>query len=133
MLHWIYTIFVFLHGLVHMVYVAFARGWMTPETGEDWTGKSWLMSGWLDEQGVRNVGTVLIVVVMLLFIITAIGLGLRQGWSLNWLAASAILSSLALIAVWDGQLKALTEKGLIGVLINIALLIGLYVFRYPAF
>jgi hypothetical protein len=47
-------------------------------------------------------------------------------------AASAIASSLVVLLMWDGQLQALDEKGFVGVLISIGLLIGLYAFKYPA-
>jgi hypothetical protein len=133
MAHWLFTIFVFLHGAVHMVYPSIAQGWIpAPESG-DTTGQSWLLARPLGEAAARNIGAFLFIATTLLFVVAAVGLALRQPWSVSWLAASAIVSSLALVALWDGKFAALAEKGAIGLAINIALLIGLYVFRYPAF
>ncbi len=132
MFHWIYTLFVLVHGLVHMVYVSFAQGWVVPETGNDWIGTSWLLSGSLGEQGTRNLGSVVFGAITALFVVSAIGLGFRQAWSVNWLVVTAVASSLSLMLFWDGKWVALSEKGIIGLMINIALLVGIYAFRFPS-
>lgn len=133
MLHWIFTIFVLLHGLVHLLYLAWAQGKLIPEDGFQWNSHSWLLSGWLGEQSATWVGMLLFGACALLFIVTAAGLAFRQAWAPNWLAISTIVSSITIVAMWDGRMQALSDKGFVGVLINVALLIGLYVFHYPAF
>lgn len=133
MFHWVYSLFVFLHGLVHLLYLAWSQGKMLPEEGFEFTGESWLLTGVLGQQATRSVGMVLFAVAALLFVVTGVGIALRQGWSPNWLAISAIVSSLVILLMWDGKLTALDDKGFVGVLINIALLVGFYVFKYPAF
>jgi len=133
MLYWIYTIFVLLHGLVHMLFPSIAQGWVpAPPKAGDFTGTSWLFTRFLGEPGTRSLGTAAFSLVTLMFIIAAIGLAFRQDWATAWVAASAIASSLVVILMWDGRLQALDEKGFIGVLISIGLLIGLYAFKYPA-
>ncbi|MEX1071639.1 MAG: hypothetical protein WEC37_03345 [Anaerolineales bacterium] len=132
MLYWVFTIFVLLHGLVHMVYTAMARNWIpAPQGQENWTGSSWLLAGQLGEQGTRNVGVVGFTLVTVLFGITAIGMMLRSPWATAWLAGSAILSSIFLLLMWDGKFQSLTEKGFIGLAINVALLILLFAFQFP--
>ena len=133
MYHWLYALLVLFHGLAHMVYVSFAQGWVIPERGGDWIGSSWLLSGPLGNQGTRSLGSIVFSVMTALFVVVAIGLALRQPWSTTWLGAAAIASSLSLLLFWDGSFIALTEKGAIGLLINITLLIGLYFFHYPTF
>lgn len=134
MLHWIYAIFILLHGLVHMLYIALAQRWIEPlPKSGDFSGSSWLFTRFLGEQGTRTLGTVAFSLVTLMFVITAVGLAFGQAWSPSWLAASAIASSLTVGLMWDGRLQALDEKGFIGVLINIVLLTGLYGFRFLAF
>lgn len=131
--HWLFSLFVLAHGLVHLLYLAWAQGKMLPEDGFEFTGESWLLTSPLGGQTTRPVGMLLFAASALLFVITGIGLAFRQGWSPNWLALSAVASTLVLILMWDGKLSDLDDKGGIGVLINIALLVALYVFKYPAF
>lgn len=133
MVHFLFSLFVLLHGLAHLVYTAMARG-LIPATATqpDLTGTSWLFAGLLGTQGTRNVGAVVFAALALMFTVVAGGLWLRQPWSGQWLAAAAFLSSLVLLAFWDGSMQDLTSKGLVGLVINVALLIAFYAFRYPA-
>jgi hypothetical protein len=133
MLRWIYSFFVLAHGLAHMVYVALASGHPVSENSVDWTGSSWLLSGPLGEQLTRTFGSWVFTLVTIGFIITAGGLATRQSWSINWLVGATIASSLALLAFWDGSSTALVDKGFLGLLINVVLLVGLFVFKYPSF
>jgi hypothetical protein len=54
-------------------------------------------------------------------------------WFTGCLTITAVLSSLSLLIFWGGRFNALDEKGLFGLLINIAPMIGWYGFHYPAF
>jgi membrane-associated HD superfamily phosphohydrolase len=124
MFFWIYTLFVFLHGLVFLMYISFANKW--------WV-RSWLLSSRLDPGLLRRLVVVAFGTCTALFTVTAIGLVLHQARSLNSLAVAAIFSSLSLLVFWDGRFDALDKKGLFGLLINITLLVGLYGFHFPTF
>ena len=79
MLYWVYTLFVFLHGLAHMVYTALASGWIPAAEGvENWTGTSWLLTVPLGTQGIRGVGSIVFTALTAVFVIAAAGLALRQ-------------------------------------------------------
>lgn len=132
MLYWVYTLFVFLHGLAHMVYTALASGWIPAAEGvENWTGTPWLLSRTLSTQGTRGAGPIIFTALTVVFVIAAAGLALRQRWATTWVAVAAVASCGALLAFWDGNLQSLTEKGVVGLIINIILLVALFVFRYP--
>lgn len=132
MWYWFFVIFVLLHGLAHMVYTALARGWIPVTPGqENWTASSWLLAGPIGIDGTRNAGAILFTALTVLFVITTVGLALRAPWATTWLAVSSIASSLLLLTFWDGKFQALTEKGLIGLVINLFLLALLFVFRFP--
>ena len=133
MLRWIYTLFVLAHGLAHMVYVALANGHQVSESSLDWTGGSWLLSKPLGEQLTRTFGSWVFTLVTISFIVTAGGLATRQAWATNWLIGTLFASSIALFIFWDGGLTALVDKGLLGLAISIALLLGIYLLKYPNF
>jgi len=132
MLFWIYTFFVFAHGVAHMVYTSLALGWIPAGPGQPNTAASWLLTGPLGAQGTQNLGAVAFTMLTVAFAITAAGIGLRQPWALSWLVGSAIASSLVILVFWDGSLANATSKGGLGLLINLGLLAALYFFRYPA-
>lgn len=133
MLNWIFSFFVLAHGLAHMVYTSLAMGWLPANTNAStWTGASWLLTGALGLPNTRILGAVVFTAATLAFAITAGGLAFRQPWGTAWLAWTAIGSTLALFLFWDGSLSDLIGKGAIGLAINIALLVLLYGFRYPA-
>jgi hypothetical protein len=46
---------------------------------------------------------------------------------------AAVFSAMIFIAFWDGQLRNLDDKGGIGILINIAILIALHVLNWSDF
>jgi hypothetical protein len=116
-----------------MLYPSIGQGWVdAPPKAGDFTGSSWLFTRFIGESGTRTLGTVAFTLVAILFVTTAVGLTYRQSWAPGWLALSAVTSTLMFALLWDGRLQALDEKGFIGVLINFALLVGMYAFRYPA-
>lgn len=132
MLYGIFTIFVLLHGLAHIVYTALALNWIPLAQGqENWTGSSWLLTSQLGEQGTRGVGALIFGLLAALFVFTTIGLAIRAPWATTLLAISGILSSGILLIFWDGSFRSLSEKGVIGLVINIGLLVLLMVFHFP--
>jgi hypothetical protein len=133
MTNFLFSLFVLLHGLAHLVYTAMARGLIpATESQPDITGSSWLLSNRLDTQATRNFGAVSFAAIALLFAGVAGGLWLRQSWAAQSLMVAAFLSSVFLVVFWDGDLRNLTSKGIIGLLVNIAFIIAFYLFRYPS-
>lgn len=133
MLYWVFTIFVLLHGLAHLVYTALALHLIPVAVGhENWTGSSWVLASRFGEQGARATGALAFASLTILFVITTIGLAWRLPWAQTWLATSAVLSSAMLLLFWDGSFQDLSEKGIIGLVINILLLILLFVVRIPS-
>jgi len=130
MLFWIYTFFVFAHGVAHMVYTSLALGWIPASPGQPDTTSSWLL-GSLGAQVIQTAGAAVFTALTLAFAVTAAGITLRQPWAGGWLVASSIASSLVILVFWDGNLENAVSKGLIGLLINLGLLASFYFFRYP--
>ena len=132
--YWIFTIVVVLHAMVFAFYLAMGLGWMAiPDSDYDFTVKNWWLSGALGEQTARRLGVLFFDAVVLLFLVAVVGLFFRQSWSIAWLYAAIGVSTLSLLAMWDGRFDKLVEKGLLGLLTNAGLLVVMLVFNYPAF
>ena len=120
-------LFLALHGLVHFWYVVLSQGWVEVEEAMGWSGESWLLSGVLPEGAILTVASVLYVAVAAGFVAGGVGYVLETDWAPGVLVASAVVSTLVLVAMWDGRFDLLVEKGLLGVVINAIVLAWLLV------
>ncbi|WP_276259529.1 hypothetical protein [Haloglomus litoreum] len=114
-------VFLVLHGLVHVWYVVLSHGWVEVEDQMGWNGHSWLLSSVLSADTILAVASVLYVAVTLGFVAGGVGYALSSGWATGLLVGTALLSTVVLVAMWDGRFDLLVEKGVVGVLINLAL------------
>jgi len=117
----------FAHGWVHFVYVASSQGWFGPGEEWGWNGRSWLLSGILEEQAILALARVPFLLVALGFIGGAIGYLLFSDWWVPVLAGSAVLSAIMYIVMWDGRGTDLSAKGALGVLVDVGVLVWLFV------
>ena len=131
MAYWIFTLFVFLHGLVHLFYLAWSQGRLIPEEGFNWSPNSWAFTTWLGEDATRRLGMLLFGAAALLFVVAVVGLATSQGWTPSWLTAATAFSTLTILLMWDGQFSALADKGFVGLLVNLGLFLALYGFGFP--
>jgi hypothetical protein len=114
------AVFLVLHGLVHLWYVVLSQGWVEVEEQMGWNGQSWLLSGILTERAILSLASVLYVVVALGFVVGGTAYALDRNWAPTVLVGVAVLSSVVLVTLWDGRPDLLVEKGVVGVLINVA-------------
>ena len=129
MLRFLAGIFVILHGLVHLWYVTLSTRLVEYKPDMGWTGESWLLTSPLGDSATRALASGLYVLATLGFVAGGIGLLARQDWRQGVLAASAILSTAIIILFWDGNTSMLVQKGLIGVLINVGVMLALYALK----
>ena len=132
MLAFLYGIFVVLHGLVHLWYVTLSQRWVEFQPEMGWTGESWLLSPLLGDGATRGLATALYSLAALGFLAGGIGVFARQDWWRPVVIGSAAVSAVIIILFWDGGLQKIVEKGLVGFLINVALLVALLVFDWPS-
>ncbi|MGD8463589.1 MAG: hypothetical protein PVI09_06950 [Anaerolineae bacterium] len=132
MLRFLYGIFVLLHGLVHLWYVTLSQRWVAFQPEMGWTGESWLFSPLLSDGAVRGLATVFYSLTTLGFVVAGVGVFARQEWWRPVIIGSAAFSAVLIVLFWDGGLQRIVEKGLLGFLINAALLIALLVFDWPS-
>lgn len=121
------ALFLALHGLVHLLYVAISQGWIEEEEAMGWNGRSWLLSRLLPEATVLNLGSALYVVVTAGFVVGAIGYLLGTGWATSAIIGASVLSTATILLMWDGSLAKVVDKGLLGVVINLVVIAWLLV------
>lgn len=133
MLRSLFGLFVILHGLVHLWYFALSRGLVEfkPEMG--WTGKSWLFSSLLGESTTRLAASALFVLAALAFVISGFGIFFRAEWGWTMLLGSAVFSAVILFLLWDGNMSLIVQKGLIGFLISLVILLALLLLKPSTF
>ena len=103
------------------------------QAGMVWPDGSWAFKGLFGEKAVRVLGGVLCLFATDCFVIGGILLFLSHIWWRPVIAGSATFSALLFILLWDGKMQALHNKGLIGILINLAILIVVFGLGWPAF
>ena len=119
----IITLFLLLHGWVHAWYLLLAWNIVkyTPDMG--WTGNSWLLSGWMGESTLRALAIFLYLIAAILFTVTGIGYYSGKAWFISIMLISTIISSLTIITFFDGKFELLVQKGLVGLILNMVLLV----------
>lgn len=123
MLRITFSIFLMLHGLVHFWYFLLAGKYVKfiPEMG--WTGQSWLLGDPASVSWLKWFALSLYTVSAAFFIVSGIGLMFNKIWYMHWLLISAVISSMSIILFFDGKFDMLVQKGLIGLIINFALIV----------
>lgn len=129
MLRVLVGVFILLHGLVHLWYFTISQGLVTFQSEMGWTGRSWLLSKFVQESSLSTLASALYVLVTLAFIFGSVGVFFRAEWIRPVLIGSAIFSSTVILLFWDGSGEMLVQKGVLGLAINLAILAILLVFQ----
>jgi len=115
-------VFIILHGLVHLWMATLSLRLVEFKADMGWTGESWILSRPLPEFTVRTIAGAGFILAALLFVISGVGVLAQAEWSRAWLVVSAVFSGILLLLYWDGSFEMIVQKGLIGLLIDIAVL-----------
>jgi hypothetical protein len=68
-----------------------------------WNGHSWLLSSHLLTETILSIASVLYIVATLGFAAGGVGYILDQDWAVTVLIATAVLSTVVLVVMWDGE------------------------------
>jgi len=120
-------LFIVLHGLVHLWYVVLSQKLVAFQPEMGWTGRSWLLTNVLGDSPTRSIAGLLYVLATIGLMVSGIGVMARGEWWRPVLIGSTILSSVTLLLFWDGSTDLIVQKGLIGLVINGAILIAMTV------
>jgi hypothetical protein len=132
MLRFIVGVFMVLHGLVHLLYFAHSQRLIELRPEMVWPEGSWAFSKLLGNEATRSLASISYVLAAIGFVAGGIGILAGQAWWHRVVVGSAAFSAAIIILFWDGQLQRMNDKGLIGLLINIAILVALLVLRWPS-
>lgn len=133
MLRYIIGLFIVLHGLVHLLYFGQSRRLFELQSGMVWPDGAWAFSRLLGDEATRLLAGVSCVLAALGFVAGGTGIVVRQVWWRPMVVASAALSVAIFILFWDGKPQKLADKGGIGLLINLAILLAVLILRWPDF
>jgi len=128
----IFGVFIVLHGLVHLLYFGQSRRLFELQPGMVWPDGSWAFSRLLGDEATRLLASISYVLTAIGFVAGGTGILVRQNWWRPVIVASAAFSAGIIILFWDGVVQNLDDKGLIGLLINIAILVALLILRWPS-
>jgi len=132
MLRFVISLFIVLHGLVHLWYFTLSQRLVEfkPEMG--WSGRSWIFTNFLGDSTTRSLASVLYVLATIAFVVSGIGLLLRAEWWRPVLVGSAVFSAAIILLLWDGGLQLLVNKGLVGFTISVMILVALLLLKWPS-
>ena len=128
----ILSIFCILHGLVHLLYAGQSRRLFELRPGMVWPDGSWLFSRLLGDETTRLLASLLLALAALGFVAGGLGLLIRQDWWRPVTVSAAVVSGAIFLVFWDGRFQALDDKGGVGLLINLALLVVVLILGWPA-
>ncbi len=126
------SIFIILHGLVHLLYLGHSQGAFEMQPGMTWPDGSWLFSHWCAASTTRLVCSLMLALAALLFAAGGLGLLVLQAWWRLFVIAAAVFSSLVYLLLWDGTRRKMDNQGFIGIAINLALLVSLLGLNWPS-
>jgi len=132
MLRFVISLFIVLHGLVHLWYFTLSQRLVEfkPEMG--WSGRSWIFTNFLGDSTTRSLASVLYVLATIAFVVSGIGILLRAEWWRPVLVGSAVFSAAIILLLWDGGLQLLVNKGLVGFTISVMILAALLLLKWPS-
>jgi len=122
-MRFVFGVFIALHGLVHLLYFGQSWRFFELQPGMIWPDGSWAFSKLLGDEGTRLLTSIACVLAALGFVAGGAGILVSQTWWRPVVVGSAVFSTLVYILFWDGKVQNLDDKGGIGILINIGILI----------
>jgi hypothetical protein len=129
MVRFVFGVFIVLHGLVHMLYFGQSARLFELQPGMVWPDGAWTFSKLVGDAATRNLANVACVLAAIGFAVGGIGILVSQNWWRPMVVASAAFSAALFVLFWDGKVQMLDNKGGIGILINVAILVALLVLQ----
>lgn len=121
-------IFFILHAFVHLLYAGHALRFFELRPGLTWPTGALLFSWLLGDASIRWLAAVSLALAALGFLAAGLGLFFGAGWAQTVTLGAAGLSVLMYLLFWDGKFQALPDKGGIGLLISLGILVAVLVF-----
>lgn len=126
-------VFMVLHGLVHLLYLGQSARYFELQSGMLWPDGSWAFSKLLGDETARLLANVLLGLAAIGFVAGGAGIFAQRGWWRPAVVGTAVFSAVVFMLFWDGGLQHLDDKGGVGILINLAILVAVLVLQWPQF
>lgn len=126
----LFSIFIILHGLVHLLYFGQSQRYFELQPGLHWPDGSWAFSRLLGDETTRFWASLACGLAAFGFVIGGVGLLLDQEWWRLVVIGGAAFSSIVYALLWDGSTKRLDEQGAIGLLINFGLILAVLLLEF---
>ena len=120
-------------GLVHLLYVGQSARLFELQPGLTWPDGSWAFSKLLGDSGARTLAGASLILAAAGFVIGAMGIFTGQSWWRTVVVISAAFSGALYILFWNGRWQHMDAQGGIGILIDVAILAAVLIFRWPQF
>lgn len=133
MLRFIVGVFIMLHGLVHLLYLGQSRRLFELQAGMVWPDGSWAFSKLLGDEVIKGLVSISCLLAAIGFVAGGTGIFVGQAWWRPVVVGSAAFSAIIFILFWDGKMQHLDDKGGIGLLINLAILVAVLMLQWPDF
>ena len=133
MLTFIIGALVVLHGLVHLLYSGQSWRLFELQPGMVWPENAWTLSRLLGNHALRAFATLACALASIGFVAGAAGILLGQDWWRSIVVGSATFSTVLFALFWDGRTEHLAEKGAVGMLIDLAIVIAVVVAPWRQF
>jgi hypothetical protein len=116
-------IILILHGLVHLLYAGQSTRAFALRPGMTWPDGSWVFSKLMSNRTIRWLAAIALTLAALGFIAAGLGAFFRTIWLYQAVIEAALLSTAIFVLFWDGKWQALPDKGGVGLLINLAVVV----------
>lgn len=123
--HIILGIFCVLHGLVHLLYFGQSTRYFELQPDMIWPNGAWIFSKLMGDETVRMLANLGLAIAVVGFVVGGAGLVFGQIWAPSLIISVSIFSTALYIFLWDGKFQNLPDKGGVGILINLAILVVL--------
>lgn len=130
-MNYLFGLFLVAHGAVYGLYAAHAKRLFEVTPGLTWPDGSWALSRLIGDSAVRPVVAVLFSLLALGFVVSGIALMARQTWWGALASVVALISTVALLLLWNGQPRGLDAQGAYAILINGGILVAALVLHWP--
>ena len=130
-MRFIFGVFIVLHSLVLLLYFGQSARYFELKPGMVWPDGSWAFSRLLGNEGARNLASILLILTAIGLIAGGMGILLSQAWWRPVVVGAVTFSFLVYILFWNGRMKNLDEQGMVGLLIDMAILLAVLILRLP--
>lgn len=124
-------VFIVLHGLIHLLYFGQSARYFELKPGMIWPDGSWVISRLVGDAAARNLASVSLMLAAIGLVVGGMGILAGQAWWRPLVVGATGFSSIVYVVFWNGTTQNLDGQGVVGILINMAIMVGVLVLRWP--